>query len=77
MLVYRISKESPAYIQRDITSVNLARKKLGLKPLKFIVKKAPEFGISSTLIRNSLKNGKSPRQVAGSVRRKRRKNIPK
>ena len=77
MLVYRISKESPAYIQRDMASVNLARKKLGLTDLKFIVKKGPEFGISSTLIRNSLKNGKSPRQVAGSVRRKRRKNIPK
>ena len=58
-----------------MASVNLARKKLGLKPLKFIVKKAPEFGISSTLIRNGLKKGKTPRQVAGSAKRKKRKNI--
>ncbi|MFA4855267.1 MAG: adenylyltransferase/cytidyltransferase family protein [archaeon] len=72
MLVYRVSKEQPAYIQRDMASINLARKKLGLKPLKFIVKKAPEFGVYSTLIRNGLKKGKSPRQVAGSVRRNRR-----
>jgi len=76
MLVYRVSKEDPAYIQRDIASINLARKKLGLKGLKFIVKKAPEFGIYSTLIRNGVKKGIAPRQVKGSVRRNRRKNIP-
>jgi len=73
MLAYRLFKEQPAYIQKDMVSINLARKKLGLKGLKFIVKEGPDFGISSSLIRKGLKNGLLPRQIAGFVRRNRRK----
>ena len=77
MLVYRVSKEQPDYIKRDMRAVNLARKKLGLKPLNFIVKKAPEFGIYSTTIREGLKKGKTRHQIAGTARRTRCKNLPK